>query len=332
MAFYSHSSGSEHDIELATPYSQPSLGGEPVAITATNAARARNDRVRHAVATDMKERWIAITCLSGLLVPAIAAAEPTAAALNTRQAELQNKLAGQGYTVLIESTYLVIGDESPSTVKNRATGFFRWTTGLLEKDFFAKRPDKIIEVWLFKNEATYRKGAKKFFDDTPDTPYGYYSPSDDALIMNIGPGAGTLSHELVHPYMETNFPNVPAWFNEGLASLYEQPRERNGHMWGTTNWRLPGLHKMIRDKSIPSLSTLLDTSRSGFYEASYDSYAYARFLCQYLQDHGKLIEFYNKFLADTKDRTGKAALEAVLGQSLATFDPVFRKWALELKR
>ena len=41
--------------------------------------------------------------------------------------------------------------------------------------------------------------------------------------MNIGPGPGTLSHELVHPYMEANFPNVPAWFNEGLASLYEQP-------------------------------------------------------------------------------------------------------------
>jgi hypothetical protein len=280
----------------------------------------------------MKERLILIGCLSSFLVPALAVAEPSVDELKARVASLEKKLEGQGFTVLIEGSFVIVGDEGKQTVKNRATGFFHWTTSLLEKDFFSKRPDKIIEVWLFKNEKTYRKGAKKFFNDEPDTPYGYYSPDDDALVMNIGPGAGTLSHELVHPYMEANFPNVPAWFNEGLASLYEQPRERNGHMWGTTNWRLPGLQKMIKDKSIPSVATLLKTTRNGFYEASYDSYAYARFLVQYLQDHGKLQEFYRKFLADTKDRTGITALEAVLGQDLASFDPVFQKWAAALRR
>ncbi len=277
----------------------------------------------------MMERLVLIACLS---IPAVAVAAPTAEDLEVRQAALEKKLEGQGFTVLVESGFVVIGDEGAAKVKKRAAGFFRWTTGLLEKDFFSKRPDKIIEVWLFKNEKTYRKGAKKFFNDEPETPYGYYSPEDDALIMNIGPGPGTLSHELVHPYMETNFPNVPSWFNEGLASLYEQPLEKNGHMWGGTNWRLPGLQKMIRDKTLPSIATMLKTTRDGFYEAPYDSYAYARFLCQYLQDHGKLRAFYAKFLADTKDRTGQAALEAVLGQDLATFEPVFRTWALALRR
>ena len=108
--------------------------------------------------------------------------------------------------------------------------------------------------------------AKKFFDDEPTTPYGYYSSEDNALVMNIGPGAGTLSHELVHPYIEANFPDAPSWFNEGLASLYEQPRERDGHMWGTTNWRLPGLTAMIKAKTLPSLADLLKTSREEFYD------------------------------------------------------------------
>jgi len=284
----------------------------------------------------MMERFIPITCFAclsaALLLPAAAAAAPSDDDLKTRQAELQKKLAGQGYTVLVEAPFVVIGDESQQKVKSRATGFLRWTVGLLEKDFFSKRPEKIIEVWLFKNETTYRKGAKKFFNDEPSTPYGYYSPEDDALVMNIGPGAGTLSHELVHPYMEANFPNVPSWFNEGLASLYEQPRERNGHMWGTTNWRLPNLKTQIKDKSLPTLATMLKTTRDGFYEASYDSYAMARFLCQYLQDHGKLRDFYTKFLADTKDPTGETALAAVLGQDLATFEPIWRKWVMELRR
>jgi hypothetical protein len=90
---------------------------------------------------------------------------------------------------------------------------------------------------------------------------------------------------------------------------------------------------MIRNKTIPTLEKLLETTRDGFYEASYDSYAYARFLCQYLQDHGKLIDFYKKFHADAKkDPTGKAALAAVVGMDLASFDTVFRKWAGNLRR
>jgi hypothetical protein len=259
-----------------------------------------------------------------------ALAAPTKAELTARAKELEKKLDGQGFKVLVEAPFVVIGDETLPKVKSRAN-FVRWVVRLIEADYFSKQPDKIIEVWLFKNEKTYRKGAKKFFDDEPETPYGYYSPDDNALVMNIGPGAGTLSHELVHPYIEANFPNAPSWFNEGLASLYEQPREREGHMWGTTNWRLPGLTSMIKAKKLPTVKALLTTTREGFYEAPYDSYAYARFLCQYLQDHGKLREFYKKFVAD-KDTTGQATLEAVLGMELAAFDPVFQKWALGLKR
>lgn len=259
-----------------------------------------------------------------------AVAEPTADELKTRQGELEKKLKGQGFTVVIEAPFVVVGDEGAATVKQRATGFLRWSVKLLEQDFFSKRPDKVIEVWLFRNEKTYRAGAKKYFGDEPETPYGYYSPSAEALIMNIGPGAGTLSHELVHPYMEANFPNVPSWFNEGLASLYERPTERGGHIWGLTNWRLPNLKKQLRARTLPSIATLLQTTRDGFYEAEYDSYAYARYLMQYLQEKGKLRDFYRRFLADKKDPTGQAAMEEVLGEKLEAFEPKWRKWALAL--
>jgi len=266
-----------------------------------------------------------------LLATTTAMAAPTRKQLEERKAALESKLEGKGFKVVISEPFVVIGDESPKKLDSRVS-FVNWVIDLIEKDFFAKRPDKVIEVWLFRNEKTYRAGAKKYFDDEPETPYGYYSSQDDALVMNIGPGAGTLSHELVHPYIEANFPDSPSWFNEGLASLYEQPRERDGHMWGTTNWRLPGLQSMIRAKKLPTLKDLMSTTRDGFYEANYDSYAYARFLCQYLQDHGKLRDFYAKFSRDSKDLTGKRAIEAVLGQDLEAFQPVFEKWAMSLRR
>lgn len=281
----------------------------------------------------MRNLPIAVSCISlclGALAPSLAAAAPTQDELSARKAELEKKLKGQGFTVVVEAPFVIVGDEGPAAVKKRASGFLRWTVGLLEKDFFAKQPDKLIEVWLFGNERTYRAGAKKYFGDQPDTPYGYYSPTADALIMNIGPGAGTLSHELVHPYMEANFPAVPAWFNEGLASLYERPIEKAGHIWGLPNWRLPNLKKQLRAKTLPSIPTLLGTTRDGFYDADYDSYAYARYLMLYLQEQGKLRDFYQKFLADKKDPTGQAAMEAVLGEPLAAFEPKWRKWALAL--
>ncbi len=276
----------------------------------------------------MRIALLAAACLS--LATSAALAAPTREQLDTRASELRKELEGKGFTVVVEAPFVIVGDESPKKVQSRVN-FVDWVVKLIEKDYFDKQPDKILVIWLFRNITTYKAGAKKFFDDEPTTPYGYYSSDDNALVMNIGPGAGTLSHELVHPYIEANFPDAPSWFNEGLASLYEQPREREGHMWGTTNWRLPGLTSMITARKLPSLRDLLTTSRDGFYDASYDSYAYARFLCQYLQDHGKLREFYRAFVAD-KDHTGVASLEKILGQSLEEFQPLFNKWALSLRR
>ncbi|HTR49533.1 MAG TPA: DUF1570 domain-containing protein [Kofleriaceae bacterium] len=258
-----------------------------------------------------------------------AAAEPTPSELEDRAAALRVKLKGQGYTILIEAPFVVVGDGTPAAVKHIATGFLRDKVKMLEKDFFPKRPEALIEVWLFRNERSFRAGAKKFFGEGPDTPYGYYSPDKHALVMNVS-GLGTLSHELVHPYMEANFPDVPSWFNEGLASLFEYPGERKGHIIGQINWRLPNLQKEIRAKTLPDLTKLLHTTNDGFYDAGWDSYAQARYLVYYLQEHGKLHEFYDKFHDDTKDRSGQAALEAVLGESLETFEPKWRKWVLAL--
>lgn len=268
--------------------------------------------------------------VTSLLGSSFATAAPTREELDARAAELTKQLKGQGFTVTVTPPFVVVGDESPAKVRSRVN-FVDWVVRLIEKDYFDKQPEKILVIWLFRNINTYKAGAKKFFGDSPDTPYGYYSSEDNALIMNIGPGAGTLSHELVHPYIEANFPDAPSWFNEGLASLYEQPREREGHMWGTTNWRLPGLTEMIRKKTLPPLATLLSTSRDEFYEAEFDAYAYARFLCQYLQDKGKLREFYRAFLAD-KDHTGITTLEKIVGKRLVDFQPEFEKWALSLRR
>lgn len=261
-------------------------------------------------------------------------AGPSAEALERRATELREELAGKGYTVVVEAPFVVIGDEAAKKVKHRAEGILRWSIERYEDELFAAKPDNVIEVWLFKNERTYRRGAKQRWGDDPDTPYGYYSAENGAIILNIGPGAGTLTHEVVHPFVEVDFPKAPAWLNEGLASLYERPTERNGHIWGLVNWRLPSLKREIRAGSLPPLATLLASTSDEFYDAEYDSYAYARYLMLYLQDKGKLGAFYKQFRgAVGDDPTGARTLADVLEvDDLAKFEPGWRKWVLALKR
>jgi hypothetical protein len=277
----------------------------------------------------MRSTLVAFASLG--LAARIAAAEPPADDLAARKAALETRLRGRGFTVVVEPPFVVIGDESPATVRHHATGILRWSIRLLEADYFRARPRKLIEIWLFRNERTYRRGAKELFGDDPDTPYGYYASARDAMVMNIGPGAGTLVHEVVHPYVEANFPAAPAWFNEGLASLYERPVERRRHIWGLPNWRLPGLQRELAAGTLPAMVTLLRTSSDEFYGATYDAYAYARYLLLYLQDHGQLNEFYERFTAATDDPTGQKALEAVVGEPLAQFEPRWRAWAAALR-
>src|SRR5215831_8023424 len=120
-----------------------------------------------------------------------AAAEgPTADNLARHAAALSRRLDGQGFTVLVEPPFVLVGDEAPAKVRQRARTV-RWTRSLLRRDFFTDEPGRIIEIWLFKDARTYRRGAKVYFGDDPDTPFGYYSSAHDAMVMNIGPGAGT---------------------------------------------------------------------------------------------------------------------------------------------
>ena len=130
----------------------------------------------------------------------------------------------------------------------------------LQAQFFPDDPAEILDIWLFKDKESYEQHAQELFGTHADTPYGYYSAEDRALVMNIATGGGTLVHEIVHPLMAANFPACPAWFNEGLGSLYEQSTDVDGKIRGLTNWRLDGLQEAIRQSELPSFQKLCSTT------------------------------------------------------------------------
>ncbi|HEU4796425.1 MAG TPA: hypothetical protein VFT02_12385, partial [Pyrinomonadaceae bacterium] len=228
---------------------------------------------------------------------------------------------------------VVVGDEPAEVVQERAVETVKWAVDKLKQDFFTNDPQVILDIWLFKNEFSYTKHTKLLFNDTPTTPYGYYSREDSALIMNISTGGGTLVHEIVHPFMEANFPACPAWLNEGMGSLYEQCGEQDGHIHGFVNWRLPGLQKAIKGNQTHSFATLMAMDRDTFYaDKSGVNYAQSRYLCYYLQERGLLVKFYKQFLARQKhDPSGFQTLKAVLGErDMERFKKKWEKYVLAL--
>lgn len=238
-----------------------------------------------------------------------------------------------GFTILLEKPFVVVGDEAPAVVRRRAEYTVRWAVKKLKHMYFKKDPVDIIDIWLFKNRDSYRKYTYEIFGDRPDTPFGYSSPKHKALIMNIATGGGTLVHEIVHPFVAANFPDCPAWFNEGLGSLYEQSTGRGNRIIGLTNWRLSGLQQAIRENRVPSFKTLTKTTDYGFYqEDPGTNYAQARYLCYYLQEKGLLVDFYHKFRANCKqDPTGYETLKQVLGENdMAAFKRKWERYILQL--
>lgn len=200
-------------------------------------------------------------------------------------------------------------------------------------DYFERRPDELTTIFLFKNDETYRYWAKKLFDDYEDlSRFGYYKPGLKVMLMNISTGTGTLVHELTHALVRYDFPDIPSWFNEGLGSLYEHCSLSDRTILGYVNWRLPALQDAINDTSYTSLSDLINTNDDEFYgNNSGINYAQARYFCMFMQEKNYLRKFYKAFRDNfEKDKTGKAQIEKIFGQSLNEIDKEFVKWVMTL--
>lgn len=251
--------------------------------------------------------------------PVAAPAEaPVPPAFAAHVEALEERLEAAGVRSLkrrIEGPFVVLGNGTEAQL-DRYVALIHRVSAQLEADFFAARPEKILDIFLFEDARSYERGVRALTGESPTTPYGFYSAANGGLFMNVATGGGTLVHELVHPYVEADFPDAPAWINEGLGSLFEQSDERDGHIVGLTNWRLAGLQATLAEREVPTFDALAHLSRSEFYGAGAGThYAQARYLLYYLQERGLLRELYRQARAAREsDPSGYRALVAVLGE------------------
>lgn len=273
---------------------------------------------------------VALLALLTLTVSAPVAADT----LDEAEAEVRADL-GEKFHVTRVADLFVVATDLRGESRKRMAGLVQRTYDALHDEFFDARPTEPIRVYLFRREKDYEAYCQKAYKSACGTPFGFYVEADRRMVMNISTGGGTLNHELVHPLLEADFPAVPAWFNEGLASLFEGAYyNRKGQLRGMLNWRLPGLQRALRaDKDAVSLRDLMSTTRSQFYnEDSGTNYAAARYLLMYLQRKHLLQPYYAEFQANARtDPTGIKSLEKVTGQKLEVLEKEWLRWVRSQK-
>ncbi len=235
--------------------------------------------------------------------------------------------------VIVESPpFVVVGNLSENEINRYVERTIQSASSAFNKQFFDKKPDEVIKIYLFKDNKSYRYYAKKLFNDDPTTPYGYFTSGRNRLVMNIGTGGGTLVHELFHSLVRYDFPNIPDWANEGMASLYEQCNISNSRIKGAINWRFPILIKHLKNGDCIGLENLVAQKNNEFYNKDNGSnYAVARYFCMYMQEKGLLEKFYRQFRKNgEKDPTGKKTLEKLLGKSVTRIEKDWLEWVRQL--
>jgi hypothetical protein len=270
----------------------------------------------------------ALSALSACCRIGVAERPFTAAELEAeRRAQLDR--AGGGFDSIVVSPFVIVASgPQPRAVRDEAAEMVTWASRLLRADYFSHDPGVIITIWVFPDQDSYMRGASAVLGTIPDTPYGYFRPCSRVLVVNAGYGYGTLVHEMVHAYMAGDFPGAPTWLKEGLASLFEAPREDGGHLRGATNWRLAGLQDAIAHGRAPSFARLASAGRGTFSDRRDGPlyYATARYLCFYLQERGVLREFYRAFRSRAgEDSEGLATLRDATKLDL---DVLRRDWEI----
>jgi hypothetical protein len=252
-----------------------------------------------------------------------------------RVREQMSRRLGHEYVSIVHTPFVIFGDFDAA----RLEGVYRETIlparRALSIAFFDRSPDQPVTIVLLSGDDAYERCSYALEGRGRAAYAGYYERKDRRLIVNLDTGEGTLAHELTHALAHFDFPDMPEWFDEGLASLFEEARfsQDRLHITGRGNWRSRDLLPALRDGTLRPLESLIGEARVRNDRQAID-YAHARYFCLYLQQRGLLEAFYRKFRqAAGRDPTGLRTLRGLFAvNDLSSLDTEFRAWALAYDR
>jgi hypothetical protein len=223
----------------------------------------------------------------------------------------------------IETGRATIHTDLPEVHARHYANFFDGFYDYFATNYFPIVQRQKLEILLFAKDRDYK--AFHAFGNPP-SPFGYYTPGKNMLVINVERGLGTAAHELVHHFLLLGgIDLMPAnrrenWVNEGIPEFFEKfmgyvADDGALHIsFGYfSNWRFPDAKAKIANWTLPKLFTEFDPNLSSAFML-------------FLHRKGVMQNFVRKLKAKGKDAEPETLLVAVYGQPLAVIEREWKEW------
>ncbi|MCZ7555443.1 MAG: hypothetical protein M5R41_03440 [Bacteroidia bacterium] len=249
------------------------------------------------------------------------------------------ELVGSGFTVLQRGNFIIASQRSFTTQQLRTIqSELQTVLSFYVRHYTMPEPRHLICVYIVPSVGDLRRLSERIHGlDISDNCIGYTFHDDNSIAATMsGPGTGTLRHELFHLLVRQNFGDIPVWFEEGIAALYEVSNIQDSLVQGLPNWRGKVLKHTARKR--PTVEKLIAMDQLSFDEVESRSiekraanHAMARYFALYLQEKGKLAALYSALrnidvLQMPQDDETKSIVERVLAADVGAIDADFLNW------
>jgi hypothetical protein len=238
---------------------------------------------------------------------------------------------------IVANTFVIVAADR-EVVLVQAVSLAARALDALFHDRFRLRPDRAVTVTLWSTAAGYDAYCNRRVGSACGDDLGVYIVRTSEILVNVAPGLTTLTHEIVHPIVQHDFPLAPKWLDEGIASLFEAPVFPSpGEIHGVPNWRMPPLAAALArpdERSRPRLEALFGMSDDTFLNGDrLLHYAMARALCEWLDERNELWPFYQAWRdAGSGDPDGLLAFQSVVHETPTQANGEWARWVVGRSR
>lgn len=199
---------------------------------------------------------------------------------------------------------------------------------IVNRDFIKVDFDYPIQVLVLPDRETFQAFLRKEFDERNPPGYGIYISRLKLFATYETSGLGTFSHEIMHPLVERNLPERPAWAVEAIPSFFEKfygyyDRDTLVVQWGYQNpWRLQALGTRL-------FTADLETIIHGVKPADGYDTSELRLVSVFLWQQGKFKRFL-QLIAERKHDGFPTYFEAAMGAPLQDIIPLWKDYLNEI--
>jgi hypothetical protein len=223
----------------------------------------------------------------------------------------------------IETDRAIIHTDLPEALARHYANVFEGFYAYFATNYFPIVQRQKLEILLFAKDRDYKAFHAS---GKPPSPFGFYTPGKNTLVVNVERGLGTAAHELVHHFLLLGgIDLMPAdrresWVNEGIPEFFEKfmgyvADDGTLHIsFGYfSNWRFPDAQAKIATCTLPKLFQEFDPNLSSAFML-------------FLHRKGVMRKFVRELHAKGKDAKPEELLVALYGQPLAVIEREWKAW------